>query len=325
MSYEDAVIEHSFQMVYESTGDRKYFKYMINGVDNIIDPSGNLLNYTDTQFSLDNLSFGHVFLYLWQATGDKRFKTVVETLRKQLEIQPRNREGGFWHRSNYPNQMWLDGQYMALPFYAEYTHLFTPGNLTAWFDILLQFELLELHVKNVTSGLLDHGYDASLAQAWANPITGASPHEWVRAMGWYTMALVDVLDFYPTSHPGFSAIKEYFISAMTAVRNAVDAKTGGWWLVMDLPGRKRNYIESSGTAMFIYCMLKGIRKGYLGKDFDVVAGTAYSYMTKEFVKPVVGGLGRTSSYESYVSVPLRENDLKGIAAAILASIEFEKN
>jgi rhamnogalacturonyl hydrolase YesR len=249
--------------------------------------------------------------------------------------------------------MWLDGQYMTLPFYAEYTSLFAPNNITAWSDILLQFTNLQLYALNHTSGLLDHGYDASHTAVWADPITGASPHVWDRALGWYTMALVDVLDYFPCSHPGYAIIKAYFAALMPAVKNAADPATGGWWLVMDQPGRENNYIESSGTAMFVYSLLKGVRKGYLPKrrGFTEVAEKAYEYMVDKFLVEKsdgtvdwegtveVGSLGGTGDYDVgfpntrgveeanwtqyYVNVPLRTNDRKGIAAFMFASIEYE--
>jgi rhamnogalacturonyl hydrolase YesR len=171
------------------------------------------------------------------------------------------------------------------PFYAEYTALFAPTNTTAWSDILLQFTDLQLHALNLTSGLLDHGYDASHVAVWADPITGASPHVWDRALGWYTMALLDVLDYFPSSNVGYNIILAYFQALMPAVVNAADPATGGWWLVMDQPGRDENYIESSGTAMFVYSLLKGVRMGYLSKSggFVEAAERAYEYMLEEFV------------------------------------------
>lgn len=336
--YQHGVIERALEMVYNATGDSKYYAYQKWGVDNIIDSAGKLLDYSLSDYILDDLRLGQEFLYLWLKTGEAKYKTAANTLRNQLNTQPRNKDGGFWHKLKYPNQMWLDGQYMALPFFAQHTALFAPTNLTALSDIVLQFTDLQIHALNRTSGLLDHGYDASHVAVWADHITGASPHEWIRAMGWYTMALLDVLDYFPKSHPGYAIILGYFKALMPAVVAAADPVTGGWWLVMDQPGRAKNYIESSGTAMFVYSLLKGVRVGFLDKKggFVEAAEKAYEYMLEAFVVTnedgtldwegtvKVGSLDGAGDYDYYVGVPLQTNDPKGVAAFIFASVEYEQ-
>ncbi|KAI5853682.1 putative cell wall glycosyl hydrolase YteR [Tricharina praecox] len=338
-TYEHGVIERALQMVYNVTGDSKYYNYQKKGVDNIIDSNGKLLDYDLTVYTLDDMRLGQEFLHLYRMTGQAKYKNAADTLRKQINVQPRNSEGGYWHRNVYPNQMWLDGQYMLNPFYAEYTSIFQPTNTTAWNDILLQYQLIHAHTLNTTSGLLAHGYDGGKTASWADPVTGAAPHVWIRALGWYTMSLLDVLDYFPPSHAGFAELKGYFTSCMEAVRAAADPATGGWWLVMDQPGRDKNYIESSGTAMFVYSFLKGLRVGYLtgasGKDL-AAAEKAYQYMVKQFVKVAangtadwlgtveVGSLGGKADYDYYVNVALRTNDLKGIGPFVYASVEYER-
>lgn len=207
--------------------------------------------------------------------------------------------------------MWLDGLYMAEPFYAAYTSLFlspsSSGDATAtataaaaensWDEILLQFELVEKHCRNQTSGLMKHGYDGSKKAVWADPKTGASPLTWIRAQGWYLMALVDVLDWFPLEHEGYDKLKGWANQLARALKETQDGETGGWWLVMDgefggAKGRERgNYVESSGSAMYAYGLLKGVRKGYLEDDgFKDVARRAYEGLVKRFVK-VVNGSG----------------------------------
>ena len=212
--------------------------------------------------------------------------------------------------------MWLDGIYMAQPFYAQWTQLFDPNNVTAWDDIILQFNLIEEHCRNKTTNLLVHGYDESKVAVWANPITGASPHVWDRALGWYFMALIDVLEYFPESHPGFEELLEYAQSLAIGVKAAQD-EAGGWWLVMDVPypGMKGNYIESSGTAMFTYSFLKAIRLGYIDSaTYLATAQKAYDLMTTRFVAKngtnstlnwegtvLVGSLGSNATYEVSLS------------------------
>ena len=220
---------------------------------------------------------------------------------EQLHRFPRNKAGGFWHRDPvYPNQMWLDGIYMAETFYATYTSFFDPKNETAWNDIALQFDLIEEHTRNHTSNLLAHGYDESKKAVWADPVTGASPHVWDRAVGWYFVALVEVLQVYPKELPGYARLHNYLTTLAEGVEKAQDAK-GGWWLVMDepYPGMKGNYIESSATAMFTYSYLKGIRTGLLKESHKATALKAYNLMLTDFVKKEANN---TLSWEGTVQV-----------------------
>lgn len=171
--------------------------------------------------------------------------------------------------------MWLDGLYMVSPFYAHYTAVYDPSNTTAFDDIITQFTLTHTNCVNSNTsqtGLLKHGYDSSHTAVWADAATGASPECWDRALGWYVLAIVDVLDFLPAEHPGVAVLKSILVEVIDGVKNAVDEESGLWWLVMSQPGREGNYIESSGGAMFVYAMLKGIRMGYL--DSETYLGTA---------------------------------------------------
>ncbi|KAJ4301900.1 hypothetical protein N0V90_003996 [Kalmusia sp. IMI 367209] len=298
-----------------------------NAISSLVSSDGTIKNWDPNYYSLDDIRAGNNILYFWNSEGRKakKYEIAAASLRAQLNRFPRNAEGGFWHRSpTYPNQMWLDGIFMADQFYATYTSYFEPDNTTAWNDIVLQFDLIEKHTRNKTSNLLAHGYDQSLKAVWADPKTGASPHVWDRAVGWYFMALVEVLQVYPKDLPGYNRLKGYFTTLAAGLKQAQDA-SGGWWLVMDepYPGMKGNYIESSGTAMFTYGYLKGIRTGLLDKQYKDTAVKAYDLMLEKFVKHEkngtlswegtvsVGSLSSNGSYEYYIGVPLLENDGKG--------------
>ncbi|KAG8718467.1 hypothetical protein FRC08_005200 [Ceratobasidium sp. 394] len=234
---------------------------------------------------------------------------------------------------------------MADTFYATYNAKFAPQNITAWNDIFLQFSLVEKNLRvnstafpnGTAQGLLYHGYDSSLQAIWAVPPTGHCLEVWDRALGWYAMALVDVLDVFPKSHPGWKELQGYLRRLAPEIVKAADKTSGAWWLVMSWPGRAGNYIESSGSAMFVYSLLKGVRKGYLPKsNYVSTAKKAYEYLAKTFVVPEtngtlswngtvsVGSLGSNGTYEYYISVAEAQNDLKGLAPFIMASLEYEQ-
>lgn len=237
-------------------------------------------------------------------TGEAKYEKAATLLRDQLQSNPRNPEGGFWHRSTYPNQMWLDGLYMVSPFYTQYTSVYQPTNISAYDDVILQFTLTHTNCQNSNpgqTGLLKHGYDSSRVAVWADEATGASPEVWSRALGWYVMALVDVLDDLPVSHSGVATLKTILAETIAAIKKAADPETKMWWLIMGRPGQEGNYIESSGTAMFVYAMLKGIRMGYLDKaEYFETAIAGYNGLLETFVftNATDGGL----DFEGTVSV-----------------------
>lgn len=186
--------------------------------------------------------------------------------------------------------MWLDGIYMLDVFYARWTYEFEPGNDTAWDDIALQFDLIDAGTtvdRERTNGLPLHGFDVSKTQVWADPVTGAAPHVWGRAVGWYIMALVDTLDYFPEKHPGRARLLKYLSSLADAVVAAQDRTYKGWYNIMD-PGmetRSGNYIESSGSAMFVYALFKSLRLGYIsGRAYEAAALSGYGLMTGTFAK-----------------------------------------
>ncbi|TVY83008.1 Unsaturated rhamnogalacturonyl hydrolase [Lachnellula suecica] len=338
--YTNAVLYRGFELAYNKTGNTTYYAYIKSQIDSFVDASGNLGgDYSTSLYSLDDLRIGPNLLFLYLSTQDERYKTAAGQLRAQLDRQPRTPLGGFWHRKpTYPNQMWLDGIYMAQPFYAQWTQLFDSSNATAWDDIILQFDLIEEHCRNKTTNLLVHGYDESKVAVWADSVTGAAPHVWDRAVGWYFMALIDVLDYLPKSHSGYERLLGYMTSLAVGVKASQDT-SGGWWLVMDepYPGMKGNYIESSATAMFTASFLKAIRLGYIeSATYLETSQKAYSLMTTKFVAEngtqdtlnwegtvSVGSLGSNGTFEYYIGVPLAENDLKGVGPSIYASYEIE--
>lgn len=337
--YVMAVIHEGIQKAATTQNDAALLSYASDAVSSLVTENGTLIGWNATFYTLDDIRMGNNILYFWNAGGrkEKKYEIAAKGLRDQLDRWPRTETGGFWHRAPiYANQMWLDGIYMADTFYATYTSYFEPDNTTAWDDIELQFDLVEEHCRNHTSNLLAHGYSEDKSAVWADPVTGASPHVWDRALGWYFVALVEVLEVFPKSHPGFAKLQGYYSTLADGIKKAQD-ESGGWWLIMNepYPGQEDNYIESSATAMFAYSYLKGIRLGLLDEEYKTTALKAWDLMVNDFVQyenngtlswtgtVEVGSLKGDASYEYYVSVPLSLNDGKGLGAFVYAATEIE--
>ncbi|KAF7369093.1 Unsaturated rhamnogalacturonyl hydrolase YteR [Mycena venus] len=334
VSYEHGEFQWGLRLLYELTGNQTYFNYIQAGVDNIVFPNGTVHgDYNFTAFSQDPIRTGPTFIYLFQKTGQAKYKTAANTFRSQLDGQPRTAQGQFWHKLIYFNQGWLDGIYMGEVFYTAYTNAFDANNATAWGCAF------NSTAPNNT-GLMYHGYDFSHTAVWASPDRGHSPEVWDRALGWYAMALVDVLEMAP---PNSGALKPTLLKILNVlapkIRDAADPASGVWWLVITQPGRAQNYFESSGAVMYIYALLKAVRLGYVvDGDGSIVAAMkrAYVYAVANWVVPnsdgtmgwkntvSVGSLSTTGDYNYYVSQTVDLNDLKGLAAFLLASLEIEK-
>lgn len=337
--YVASVIHEGIQKAATTQKNSSLLSYASDAVSSIVSSNGTLKGWNSTYYTLDDIRIGNNILYFWNSQGrkDKKYEIAAKGLRDQLNRWPRTPKGGFWHRDPiYTNQMWLDGIYMADTFYATYTSYFEPKNITAWNDIALQFDLIEEHTRNHTSNLLQHGYSEDKKAVWADPVTGASPHVWDRAVGWYFMALVEVLEVYPRRHPAYSRLLNYLKTLADGVKKAQDA-SGGWWLVMDepYPGMPGNYIESSATAMFTYGYLKGIRLGLLDKAYKQTATKAWNLMLDDFIQyenngtlswtgtVQVGSLSGNATYEYYTGVPKALNDGKGAGPFMFAATEVE--
>ncbi|PFH48575.1 glycoside hydrolase family 105 protein [Amanita thiersii Skay4041] len=345
VSYEHGEFQWGLRLLYEKTGNRSYYDYILAGANNIVFDNGTVHGgYVLTDYSLDPVRTGPTFLYLHKQTGQSKWKTAAETYKKQLDGHPRTAQGQFWHKKRYFNQGWLDGIYMGEVFYSQYVLDFQSTNQTAWADITQQFKLmfdntLQMPGAANYTGLLYHGYDFSHTAVWASPDRGHSPEVWDRALGWYFMALVDVLEIMPTSNPGHGTILNILRILAPMLRDAADLSSGVWWLVITQPGRDKNYFESSGAAMFVYALLKAVRLGYVSDtDGTIIAAAkkAYEYIVSNFVVAnsdgtmnwtntvIVGSLDQTGDFNYYVSQPTNLNDLKGLAAFLLASLEYER-
>lgn len=336
-TYDQGVVLEGFAGLWKNTGDGQYFRYIQEGIDTYLDKEGNIRTYKQDDYNIDNIKNGRALLLLYKVTNEEKYKLAADKLREQLRKQPRTNAGGFWHKKRYPYQMWLDGLYMGEPFYAEYAALFHED--TAFRDITRQFVLMETNSRDAKTGLLYHGYDESRQQKWADKTTGRSPNFWGRAMGWYGMALVDVLEYYPATHPGRDSLVQILQRYAAAVKKYQDPVSGVWYQILDKAGKKGNYLEASVSSMFVYTLAKGIRLGYLPATYLPVAKKGFAGLNSQFVKPAaeggvnlegtvtVGGLGgdpyRDGSYEYYLSEKVIQNDPKGVGAYMQAANEID--
>lgn len=340
-SYTNGLVLDALYRVYQTNKEKKLYDYIYDFANRMIDQKGNIETYKFDSYNLDMIKSGDPIFNLYHQTKEPRFKLALDLLDKQLKEQPTTTEGGYWHKKIYPNQMWLDGVYMAEPFHAKYAKTFLSKEEAqkAFDKIVLQFDLIEKYNRDPKTGLYYHGWDESREQKWANKQSGLSQHFWSRAMGWYGMAMVDVLDYLPKDHPGHQKLIKYLNQYAEAIVKVQD-KTGTWYQILDLGHKEGNYLEASGSTMFVYTLAKGVNKGYLPKKYMDVAKRGYEGILNEFVQVdaqgvvslekccSVGGLGgnpyRDGSFEYYMSEPIRANDPKGTGPFIMASIELNR-
>ena len=341
-SYTNGLVLSAASRVFEQTKNKKIYDYIYAYADEMIDSSGTIKTYKQSNQNLDMIKSGDVLLYLYPKTKEERFLKAMQTLDSQMETQPKTTNGGYWHKKVYPYQMWLDGLYMAEPFHTRYAKEYIKDEAAQqkiYDDVVLQFDLIQKHSRDEKSGLLYHGWDESKKQQWANKETGNSQHFWSRGMGWYGMAMVDVLDFLPESHPGRERIITYLNEYAEAITKVQDT-SGLWWQVLDQGNREGNYLEATGSAMFTYTFAKGANKGYLPKKYLEIANKAYKGIIDNLISVEengvvnlnkccgVAGLGgnpyRDGSFDYYVNEIIRSNDPKGTGPFIMASLELNK-
>ena len=336
--YEHALLIKAIAAVGIASGEERFQKTEQTWVDHFIAEDGQIRTYCRDDFNLDQINPGKLLFPLYQRTRDPRYLTALQKLRSQLERQPRTPSGGYWHKLIYPNQMWLDGLYMAVPFLAEYAATFADHAMIA--DIIHQFVLIEQHTRDPLTGLLYHGWDETKSQPWADPVTGCSPNFWGRAIGWYAMAIVDTLDFLPAGSENHDTLVKILCRLAAAVIRYQDPVSGLWYQVVNLPERAGNYRESSASAMLAYSLAKAVRNGYLAPEFGSAAQRAYRGLLENMIRMdadgsltldgtcSVAGLGgipyRNGSYEYYVNEPVALNDFKGVGPFILAALEMDK-
>lgn len=323
--------------VWEKTKEQRYFDYVEAWADTIINENGDIHLYKIETYNIDYINPGKILFTLYEKTGKVKYKRAMEKLMAQLKHHPRTLEGVYWHKLIYPHQIWLDGIYMGDPFVAAYGKFV---NDSAYFDdVLNQILVTASHTHDGKTGLYYHAWDESKKQQWANKQTGQSPNFWGRSIGWWFMALVDVLDFIPPGYPNRDKVIVLLADLADTLSNYQDEE-GLWWQILDKPGAPGNYQEASVNSMFMYAYAKAVNKAYIPKKYKRVAEEAWSGIQKKLLKSetdgsltlihcnAVAGLGgnpyRDGSYDYYISERVRENDSKATGPLIMGLLELNK-
>lgn len=338
-NYTHGLEMQAFTKVYEKTGNNIYFDYALSYADTMVNDDGTIKTYNLERYNIDHINPGKFLFNVYEKSQDPKYLKALQLLRSQMDTHPRISNGGFWHKNIYPHQVWLDGLYMACPFLAEYGRTFNQPQL--FDEVALQLITAYEDLIDEETGLLYHGWDESREQRWADPITGKSPNFWSRSIGWYMMALVDVLEFMPLDHPQRGEIIEILNKISATIDKYRDSQTGMWYQLTNLQDREGNYLESSGSIMFIYTWVKGAQNGYLPKEYLEKGETAFDQFVNRFIREnddgtisvtdvcSVAGLGgdkvyRDGSFEYYISEPVRDDDPKAIGPFIMTSILLDR-
>ena len=336
--YTQCLMAKAVLSTYLATDDTAYLNYVYDFADYFINEDGTIKTYNKAKYNIDHLNGGPFLFMLNVLRPEPRFAASIDTLYQQILTHPRTSEGGFWHKKIYSHQMWLDGLYMAEPFYAQYA--LTHGLNEAFDDIQLQFATIDSHTYDPASGLNYHGWDEAREQMWADSVTGCSPNFWGRSMGWYVMAMADALDYIPQEHPAFASIQQLLNRSAANLLRYQDEETHLWWQVLDKPQAEGNYLEATCSAIFCYTFAKAANKGYLPEAYRHEAELIFKGLLDNLIVEntdgtlslthccSVAGLGgkqqRDGSYEYYISEPQRNDDPKGIGPLILATLELAK-
>lgn len=331
-------------------GNNAILDYLKEYPAKMIDEKGNITGYKYEDFNLDNVRTAKFILRMHNLFPTKGTAKALKTLFKQLQNQPRTKEGVYWHKAIYANQVWLDGIFMGLPFYCNYAvQTMKPKKAEKYLnDAVDQMVKTDYRTYDEKTQLWKHAWDETHQQFWANKEDGKSQHCWARALGWYVMAMTECLDAMPENYARRQEVIDLLNKAMKSVVKYQDKKTGVWYDVLDVKSDK-NYLESTASSMFAYVLLKGYRKGYLSEEYLKAGVKAYNGILKQFIKVnadktisltrccAVSGLGpgpgpyvkkpnykRDGSFEYYMSEPIRDNDAKGVGPFIWASLEMEQ-
>ncbi len=335
-NYIDGCMMTALLSMAEITGNQDYFDFVEQFIDSYVLPDGTIRTYSPEKFNLDDINEGRVLLPLYRATGKEKYRLAADRLKHHLDTQPRTFEGNFWHKAIYPNQVWLDGIYMAQVFYALYQQEFGGGDAS---DILRQIQTVRDRMFDEEKKLYYHGYDASRTAFWADPVTGCSKSFWLRSIGWFSVALADLLEI--VTGPAWETLAGIFRELMAGIAQYADEDTGMYYQVPDQGSREGNYLETSGSSMIAYAMLKGARLGVLEKEYAAKGQKTFSGIVEKNLSftgdtlnlggiCLVAGLGpennrrRDGSFEYYISEPVVENDAKGVAPFILCYTEMKR-
>mgnify|MGYP001813791708 FL=1 len=335
-TYTTGLLSQSMDDLSLATGDSRFAEFAQRTIDSYVAEDGAVRTYTPDTFNIDQINSGKMLQRLYDRNSDPRYRAAIESLAAQMVDHPRTSEGAFWHKQRYPWQLWLDGVYMGMPFLAGVGVM--EGDDHKVEEAAREFTIARSHLRDPETGLYYHAWDEAKEQIWADPETGRSHYVWSRGLGWYAMALVDILDVIPESK---TEIREPLLAIIPELAEALvqtQDRTGAWYQIMDMPDATGNYLEASGTAMFTYFLAKAVNRGYLAESYAEAASKGWEGLVSEFVSVhadgsyhvnnicrVAGlGFGRDGSYRYYMSEPLVANDPKGLAPTIMAGIQISE-
>ena len=333
-NYIDGCMITSLLALSEITGEERYFSFAENFIDYYVNDDGTILGYDIEKYNLDDLNEGRVLFELYKKTGKEKYRLAIEHQKKQLDHQPRTCTGNFWHKLIYPNQIWLDGIYMAQVFSTLYAKHYGGQDYS---DMLSQIENVNKYMQDSRTGLYYHGLDCSKTIFWADKESGLSKNFWLRSVGWFTVALIDIIEL--TDGETRERLVKIFKDLIDSITNFRDS-SGLFWQVVDQPKREGNYLETSGSSMIAYACLKGARLGVIDNKYSSLGKETFDGICQRYLTfnedgelnlggiCLVAGLGpdnnrrRDGSYEYYISEPIVENDAKGVAPFLLCYTEI---
>lgn len=337
-NYEDGCVLMGCAQLFRATGEPAFRDFVLRYLEKRVTPDGRIPSYPEDKFNIDSTNCGKALFFALDETGDARYRRAADYLTERLRRHPRCACGNFWHKEIYPEQIWLDGLYMAQPFRVEYDMRF--GGKKDAADVAAQFQNVRRYLYDPQKRLYYHACDMARQQPWANPETGCSPNFWLRSMGWYLMALIDCIDKMDERlYEHARALIDLFREAIPGILSYADADTGLYYQVIDRADVPGNYLETSGSAMVIYALLKGVRLGVLDRErYLAGALSAFESLVREKLRRdengawhlggicAVAGLGpgekRDGSVAYYLSEPVVCDDAKGVGPFVMAYAEY---
>jgi unsaturated rhamnogalacturonyl hydrolase len=330
-SYVQGYMFHGFDALYLATGNRKYLDYIQRYIDNFVDGSGAF--HGDQLNSLDNLMTGSSIAALYGYTHDPRYKTAAGQFRAAFDSYPRSKDGQFWHGQRGPH-MWIDGIFMGQMFLMRYGKEIGDSDY-CWNEAARQIAVFARHAGKDDSGLYLHAWTEDAANApWADPKTGLSPEVWSEGLGWYALVIPELLAAMPAGHAKRAEVLDIYTRLSAGLRHTQDPKTGGWFMIVDKGAEPGNWIDPSGTAMFVYSIQRGVDLGLLNAaEYAPVARKGYEALLR-FAKvndrglvDLEGGgdgIGVKKDYATYVNFPRTTNAKEAVGGFLWAAAIMER-